>query len=126
MNSTRTLSNSEAVQEFDNKVIEIIPISNEEDSFGANGASGKRVCNDSETGFGQAKVKTLILFEDVDIIFPEDRGFVAAIQQIAEKAKGPVILTSNSKTVLWLKQFIFFLTLYNFYSLFPCNSMLWW
>jgi hypothetical protein len=39
----------------------------------------------------------LILFEDVDLAFTEDRGFVAAIQQIAEKAKGPVILTSNCK-----------------------------
>ncbi|KAI4337809.1 hypothetical protein L6164_016181 [Bauhinia variegata] len=33
--------------------------------------------------------------EDVDIIFPEDRGCIAAIQQIAETAKGPIILTSN-------------------------------
>ena len=107
MKSVGPLSNGETAQEFDNKVIELIPISDEEDSFGAHGASGKRVCNDSETGFGQAKVKPLIVFEDVDISFPEDRGFVAAIQKIAEKAKGPVILTSNSKMALWLKQFIF-------------------
>ncbi|XWS15123.1 hypothetical protein CRYUN_Cryun35bG0066800 [Craigia yunnanensis] len=100
MQSTGPLSNSEAVQEFDNKVIEFIPISDEEDSFGASGASGKRVCNDNETGFGQSKVKTLILFEVVDISFPEDRGFVAGIQQIAEKAKGPVILTSNSNNLV--------------------------
>ena len=43
------------------------------------------------------EVKPLILFEDVDITFLEDRGFLAAIQQIAETAKGPMILTSNSK-----------------------------
>ncbi|XVF64588.1 hypothetical protein PTKIN_Ptkin09bG0180600 [Pterospermum kingtungense] len=46
------------------------------------------------------KFKPLILFEDVDISFPEDRGFVAAIQQIAEKAKGPVILTSNGNNLV--------------------------
>ncbi|KAH1255873.1 hypothetical protein AAZV13_04G206200 [Glycine max] len=42
------------------------------------------------------KVQTLILIEDVDILSPEDRGCIAAIQQIAETAKGPIILTSNS------------------------------
>ena len=43
------------------------------------------------------KVQTLILIEDVDILSPEDRGCIAAIQQIAETAKGPIILTSNSE-----------------------------
>lgn len=43
------------------------------------------------------KVKPLILFEDVDITFLEDRGFIAAVQHIAETAKGPLILTTNSK-----------------------------
>ncbi|XP_022768200.1 uncharacterized protein LOC111312307 isoform X2 [Durio zibethinus] len=100
MKSAETLSNGKAVQEFDDEVIELIPMSDEEDSFGAHEASGKRVCNDSESGFGQAKVKPLILFEDVDICFAEDRGFITAIQQIAEKAKGPVILTSNSNNLV--------------------------
>ncbi|XP_022773235.1 uncharacterized protein LOC111315628 isoform X3 [Durio zibethinus] len=100
MKSAGPLSSSEAVQEFDNEVIELISISDKEDSFFAHGASGKHVCSDSETGFGQTKVKPLVLFEDVDISFPEDRGFVAAIQQIAEKAKGPVILTSNSNNLV--------------------------
>ncbi|ESQ27359.1 hypothetical protein EUTSA_v10018028mg [Eutrema salsugineum] len=45
----------------------------------------------------RASVKPLILFEDVDICFAEDRGLVSAIQQIAEKAKGPVVLTTNDK-----------------------------
>ncbi|XVE60338.1 hypothetical protein DITRI_Ditri05aG0121100 [Diplodiscus trichospermus] len=100
MKSAGPLPNSEAQQEFDNEVVELISISDEEELFGAHGASGKCVPNDSETGFGQAKVKPLILFEDVDISFPEDRGFLAAIQQIAEKAKGPVILTSNSNNLV--------------------------
>jgi hypothetical protein len=33
----------------------------------------------------------------VDILFPEGRGCIAAIQHIAETAKGPIILTSNSE-----------------------------
>ncbi|CAA7013406.1 unnamed protein product [Microthlaspi erraticum] len=45
----------------------------------------------------RANLKPLILFEDVDICFAEDRGLISAIQQIAEKAKGPVILTANDK-----------------------------
>ncbi|KAL1214591.1 Replication factor C subunit 1 [Cardamine amara subsp. amara] len=45
----------------------------------------------------RANLKPLILFEDVDICFAEDRGLVSAIQQIAEKAKGPVVLTANDK-----------------------------
>lgn len=43
----------------------------------------------------RANLKPLILFEDVDICFAEDRGLISAIQQIAEKAKGPVIFTAN-------------------------------
>ncbi|XVF39345.1 hypothetical protein PTKIN_Ptkin01aG0027300 [Pterospermum kingtungense] len=100
MKSAGPLSKDEAVQEFDNEIMELMSISEEEDSFGVNGASGQRICNDSEIGFGQSKAKALILFEDVDIAFPEDRGFIAAIQQIAEEAKGPVILTSNSSNLV--------------------------
>ncbi|KAK6257507.1 hypothetical protein QUC31_000966 [Theobroma cacao] len=100
MKSSAPLSNGEAAQEFDDEVIELIPTPDEEESFGAHRASRQRVCNESEAGFAQAKVKPLILFEDVDISFPEDHGFVAAIQKIAEKAKGPVILTSNSNNLV--------------------------
>ncbi|KAJ7547923.1 hypothetical protein O6H91_08G109900 [Diphasiastrum complanatum] len=38
---------------------------------------------------------TLILFEDVDIVFEEDRGFMAALVQLARTTKRPLILTSN-------------------------------
>ncbi|XP_010521243.1 PREDICTED: uncharacterized protein LOC104800189 isoform X2 [Tarenaya hassleriana] len=50
---------------------------------------------ESQSHSDTANLKPLILFEDVDICFPDDRGLVSAIQQIAEKAKGPVILTTN-------------------------------
>ncbi|KAK8466810.1 hypothetical protein PHAVU_008G163600 [Phaseolus vulgaris] len=39
--------------------------------------------------------QTLILVEDVGIIFPEDRGFITAIQHFSATAKWPIILTSD-------------------------------
>ncbi|KAE8694759.1 Adenine nucleotide alpha hydrolases-like superfamily protein [Hibiscus syriacus] len=97
MKSAEIISNGDAVQEVDKEVIELIPVPDTENTSDGHGAPEKCVFNDSETGFGQAK---LILFEDADINFPEDRGFIAAIQQITEKAKGPVILTSNSTKLI--------------------------
>uniref|UniRef100_A0ACD5WZQ6 Uncharacterized protein n=1 Tax=Avena sativa TaxID=4498 RepID=A0ACD5WZQ6_AVESA len=41
--------------------------------------------------------KTLILFEDVDTVFDEDRGFISTILKIAETTKWPIILTSNKR-----------------------------
>jgi len=43
----------------------------------------------------QTANKSLILFEDVDTVFDEDRGFIASILQLAETTKRPIILTSN-------------------------------
>ncbi|XP_048438990.1 uncharacterized protein LOC103953161 isoform X3 [Pyrus x bretschneideri] len=76
--------------EMDDDVIELIAVS-DEDSHGATEASVKSVSKED-----YSEVKHLILFDDVDITFLEDRGFIAAIQQIAKTAKGPIILTSNS------------------------------
>lgn len=45
----------------------------------------------------QVANKSLILFEDVDTVFDEDRGFISTILQLAETAKRPIILTSNNK-----------------------------
>ncbi|XP_020257075.1 uncharacterized protein LOC109833706 isoform X2 [Asparagus officinalis] len=43
----------------------------------------------------QTANKSLILFEDVDTVFDEDRGFIASVLQLVETAKRPIILTSN-------------------------------
>ncbi|XP_039114182.1 uncharacterized protein LOC120249661 isoform X5 [Dioscorea cayenensis subsp. rotundata] len=44
------------------------------------------------------KVKGSIqVFEDVDVVFCEDMGFISAVLQLAEKTKKPIILTSNDK-----------------------------
>jgi len=42
----------------------------------------------------------VILFEDVDIIFEEDSGFMGALALLARTSKCPIIFTSNSKTLL--------------------------
>ena len=49
----------------------------------------------------RVQVMPSILFEDADITFQEDRGLLAVIQQIVEKAKRTVI-TSYSKCVYLL------------------------
>ncbi|KAI7738510.1 hypothetical protein M8C21_000214 [Ambrosia artemisiifolia] len=72
-----------------NDVIELIPLSDDEDSKDVCGPAAKPTNSQNGT-------KTLILFEDVDVTAFEDRGFIATIQQLAETAKRPMILTSNS------------------------------
>lgn len=56
----------------------------------------KSSCNTSEKfTISQTANKTLILLEDVDTVFDEDRGFISSILQLAETAKRPIILTSS-------------------------------
>ncbi|KAJ1968481.1 ATPase AAA domain-containing protein 5 [Dispira parvispora] len=38
----------------------------------------------------------LILMEEVDVVYDNDRGFLTAIQSLAKKSKRPMVLTSNS------------------------------
>uniref|UniRef100_K4A539 AAA+ ATPase domain-containing protein n=1 Tax=Setaria italica TaxID=4555 RepID=K4A539_SETIT len=51
----------------------------------------------SDEASKQVLNKTLILFEDVDTVFDEDRGFISTILKMAETTKWPIILTSNRK-----------------------------
>lgn len=90
------LANGIATQELDDEVVELIPLS-DEDCRNATGGFDISYREESGSCCSQSEVKPLILFEDVDITFLEDRGFIAAVQQIAETAKGPIVLTSNSK-----------------------------
>lgn len=53
-----------------------------------------------ETGSAQKKKMTVILFEDVDVQFEEDRGFLTALVQLAKKTKRPMIFTSTCKSFL--------------------------
>ena len=45
----------------------------------------------------KVKSMTILLFEDVDMVFEDDRGFMGAVTQLAATAKRPIILTSNGK-----------------------------
>ncbi|KAI3525232.1 hypothetical protein L1887_03907 [Cichorium endivia] len=72
-------------------VIEVIPLSDDEDSKNV-----KPIEKESKISSSQNGIKTLILFEDIDATLYEDRGFISTIQQLAETAKRPMILTSNS------------------------------
>lgn len=81
------------------ELIELIRLSDEENPCCSAGAE-KLIARVNGTSCHQAEVKPLILFEDVDITFLDDRGFIAAIQHIAETAKGPLILTSSNHNLL--------------------------
>ncbi|CAL5202973.1 unnamed protein product [Lathyrus oleraceus] len=87
------LINDKAADEVNDGVVEPIPLSDDEAHSPFKTSQKLLGKNDA---VACDKVQTLILVEDVDILFPEDRGCIAAIQQIAETARGPIILTSNS------------------------------
>ncbi|KAF5194177.1 p-loop containing nucleoside triphosphate hydrolase superfamily protein, partial [Thalictrum thalictroides] len=93
--STQTSKSS--VQEFGDEIVEVFPVTCKEESDNFKEEPGKVVDTDYLTANSRGADKTLILFEDVDIVFDEDRGLISSIQQIAETAKRPIILTSNSK-----------------------------
>ena len=48
------------------------------------------------------KSMTILLFEDVNMVFEDDRGFMAAVAQLAATAKRPIILTSNGRSLMLL------------------------
>ncbi|XP_073315237.1 uncharacterized protein [Primulina huaijiensis] len=81
----------------DMEVLEMIPLLDKEDSQNADALSDKITSGDNLADKCQNGNKTLILFEDVDATLCEDHGFISTIQQLAETAKRPMILTSNSK-----------------------------
>ncbi|NXJ75886.1 ATAD5 protein, partial [Trogon melanurus] len=62
-------------------------------------AAIKSINKEAEGGEHNRKSATsLILFEEVDIIFDEDAGFLSAIKTFMATAKRPVILTTNDPT----------------------------
>lgn len=89
------LQSGKAADEVNDGVDELITIPDDEAHIPS--GSLQKLLGKNNVVASCDKVQTLILIEDVDILSPEDRGCIAAIQQIAETAKGPIILTSNSK-----------------------------
>ncbi|XP_042517517.1 uncharacterized protein LOC122091570 [Macadamia integrifolia] len=90
---------SKTVHEFNNELIELTSSADEEELAGTKKGSWNDFKNNG-TACGEGAKKTLILFEDVDIIFYDDRGFITAIQQFAKTARCPIILTSNCEDPL--------------------------
>ncbi|CAA2949361.1 Hypothetical predicted protein [Olea europaea subsp. europaea] len=80
----------------DDEVIEVVPLSQNADSNNTGGMTERSAYSDNRIANYQNEIKTLILFEDVDATLCEDHGFISTIQQLAETAKRPMILTSNS------------------------------
>ena len=97
-----SLQESTAATCLASEVTELIPLSDDDSKDYLKGV-GEFEYMASESLNNQVEAKPLILLEDVDIIFLEDRGFISAIQEIAETGKGPIILTSNSKSAYLLK-----------------------
>ena len=52
-----------------------------------------------DTQSKDAAKNTLILFEEVDVLRGEDRGFMAALAQLVAGAKRPIVLTSNAHSL---------------------------
>ncbi|KAI9323801.1 P-loop containing nucleoside triphosphate hydrolase protein, partial [Dichotomocladium elegans] len=51
--------------------------------------------------------QSLVLIEEVDILFEEDKGFWSAIVELSEKSKRPIILTCNDIDVLPIESLAF-------------------
>ncbi|XP_065079810.1 enhanced level of genomic instability 1 [Ochlerotatus camptorhynchus] len=60
---------------------------------------------DSEGSSGSKKL-SLILIEDADIVFEQDDGFVAAINQLIATSKRPIVLTTTDRNCPHLTRFI--------------------
>lgn len=86
----------------DDQVVELIDLSDKEDLLDTSECPKMPVFAEDKAANYQTKIKSLILFEDVDVSLYEDQGFITTIQQLAETAKRPMILTSNSKKSYWL------------------------
>nr|XP_027089811.1 uncharacterized protein LOC113710932 isoform X2 [Coffea arabica] len=78
----------EVTKGSEDEVVELIPLSDEDDP--------QLICNGNSILDCQNEIKTLILFEDVDATLSEDHGFLSTIQQLAQTAKRPMILTANN------------------------------
>ena len=75
-------------------------------STGIGGFFGKKQPSGSQqraapkdTQSKDAAKNTLILFEEVDVLRGEDRGFMAALAQLVAGAKRPIVLTSNAHSL---------------------------
>ncbi|KAK6938416.1 hypothetical protein RJ641_031924 [Dillenia turbinata] len=94
IHSFRAVPNGTMAKQADSDVLEL-KVSDGEDSESPPWTSTGFMVKET-AACSTVERRTLILFEDVDVILDEDRGFIATIQKLAETAKRPMILTSNS------------------------------
>ena len=68
-----------------------------DDGGGESASASVGVC--SATNAAQNNTNTLILFEEVDVLRGEDRGFMAALAALIRDSKRPIALTSNATSL---------------------------
>ncbi|XP_058459846.1 enhanced level of genomic instability 1 [Malaya genurostris] len=64
----------------------------------------RKISTDSDPG--SSKKLSLILVEDADIVFEQDDGFVAAINQLIATSKRPIVLTTTDPNCAHLSRYI--------------------
>uniref|UniRef100_A0A182Y383 AAA+ ATPase domain-containing protein n=1 Tax=Anopheles stephensi TaxID=30069 RepID=A0A182Y383_ANOST len=78
---------------------------------GKNGLSGVFRCLErrpsfSETNGNGTKKLSLILIEDADIVFEQDDGFLAAINQLIATSKRPIVLTTTNPSCTHMARYM--------------------
>ncbi|KNA24489.1 hypothetical protein SOVF_014870 isoform A [Spinacia oleracea] len=97
LKSSPVITNGAPAQGLNNGVVEVISLLEEEDYVGT---VGSQYHSNVRHSCDKGDIKTLILFEDVDVTLCDDRGFISTIQQLADTGKRPMILTSNNESPL--------------------------
>ncbi|XP_050072854.1 ATPase family AAA domain-containing protein 5 [Anopheles maculipalpis] len=76
---------------------------------GKNGLNGMFRCLERRPSFSEAngsKKLSLILIEDADIVFEQDDGFLAAINQLIASSKRPIVLTTTNPSCAHMARYM--------------------
>lgn len=94
--SIAAVFSAKSLEGSDHEGTKVIPLSDNEDFQNFTITPGNFICESNKVASDRSETKPLILFEDVDAVLSEDHGLIATIHKLAETAKRPIILTSNS------------------------------
>ncbi|XP_058828825.1 enhanced level of genomic instability 1 [Topomyia yanbarensis] len=75
-------------------------------SLARKGSKSKRRQLSTDSDTGSSKKLSLILVEDADIVFEQDEGFIAAINQLIATSKRPIVLTTTDPNCQHLSRYI--------------------